>query len=191
VAYEHLDRVRTVTTVPAPTAQATTGQATTAQATTDTARAAADTARAAADASQPARDRRRYRIAGPLAIAGAAVMGPGVALPWVSRGATHRTGFQLGTALDAIGIGPVMVTAAVLLFLAGVVTTLRMWRPNLVMPLFPAVLAGLVIANSWNQIFWSSSEASLGIGLLLCLLGIALALASSLVLLTVEHPRGR
>lgn len=153
--------------------------------------ATAPAATAATDTSRPARDRRRFWIAGPLALAGAAVMGIGVALPWVIRGSIHRTGFQLGTGLDTIGIGPIVVTAAILLFLAGVVTTLRLWRPNLVMPLFPAVLAGLVIANSWNQIFWSSSEASLGIGLFLCLLGIAFALASSLVLLTVEHPRSR
>jgi hypothetical protein len=147
-------------------------------------------------ADQQARDRRIYRVAGPLALIGAVLLGIGAVMPWVTYGApgkahVQRDGFQLGAAIDSIGIGPVIVGAAGLLLLAGVVTALQFWHPNLVMPLFPVTVAGLVIANSWNQVFSPGGPSSLDAGMAVCLLGIGLGLASSVVLLRAEHPRTR
>ena len=145
-------------------------------------------------ASAARRDARIYRVAGPLAIIGAVLLAAGTTMPWVTHGTKVQVrldGFQLGPAIRGFGVGPVLVAAAAVLFLAGGVTTFRLWRPNLAMPLVPSVVAGLVIANVWNQVFWSVASSTLDAGAIVCLLGIALGLASSIVMLPAEHPRTR
>ena len=140
------------------------------------------------------RDTRLYRVAGPLAVIGAVLLAAGSTMAWVTSGTkvhVRLDGFQLGAAISGFGVGPVLVAAACVLFLAGGVTTFRLWRPNLVMPLLPSVVAGLVIANVWNQVFSSSASSSLDAGAIVCLLGVALGLASSIVMLPAEHPRTR
>jgi hypothetical protein len=144
--------------------------------------------------SAPRRDTRIYRVAGPLAVIGAVLLAAGTTMPWVTVGTkvhVRLDGFELGPAVRGFGIGPVLVAAAAVLFLAGGVTTFQLWRPNLSMPLVPSIAAGLVIANSWNQVFWSAASSSLDAGAIVCLLGIALGLASSIVMLPAEHPRTR
>jgi hypothetical protein len=139
-------------------------------------------------------DRKIYRVAGPLAVLGAALLGAGTVLPWVTLGSkahVQHDSFQLGPVVHGFGLGPVLIASAGVLFLAGGVTTFRLWRPNLVMPLLPSIVAGLVIANAWNQVFWSGAASSLDVGAVVCLIGIALGLASSIVMLPAEHPRSR
>jgi hypothetical protein len=146
--------------------------------------------------SQAARDETLYRVAGLLALVGAVVLALGASLPWVTyvvprRAAIQRDSFQLGAAISSIGIGPIIVAAACVLLAAGVLTILHPIRPNLVMPLVPVLVAGLVVANSWNQVYGSSSvgTSSLNPGVILCLLGLAFGLGSSVVLLFAEHPK--
>jgi len=140
-----------------------------------------------------ARDARFYRTAGLLAGVAAVVTGISAYLPWVTyptRSGASRTAdaFQLGSAISWVGIGTVVVVSASLLFVAGVLTVLHPFRPNLAMPLAPTLLVGLTVANSWYQIY-SPVRSSLAVGMVLCLIGIALGLASSLLLLPAEHPR--
>jgi hypothetical protein len=140
----------------------------------------------------PARDEDAiFRAAGVLTLAAAALIGWSAFLPWL----TSRTGggpnaFQLGLNSGVSSFGAALVAASFALGVFGVVTIVRPWRPNVLMPFLPALGAGLYLANSWGQIFGGGygPDTQRGSASIVCLLGLAFAGVATMFLLPTEHP---
>jgi hypothetical protein len=138
------------------------------------------------------RDLWLFRVAGGLSVLAAALLAVSTVLPWTTRHGVQRTAFQLGSAISWVGVGAVLVTAAAVLLLAGLLTAFPVFRPNLTMPLVPTMVAGLVLANTWDLMFGATAPATtMGAGVILCLLGVATGIAATVCMLPAEHQRTR
>jgi hypothetical protein len=140
-------------------------------------------------------DARVHRAAGTMTLVGAALLGIGALAPWVTyvtaAGTTYgRNSFQLGPGLSLTNFGPLLFSAAFLMAFLGILVVCRPWRPNLMMPFGPTLVAGLTLANSWPGVFGGSpgSTAALGVGGILAWAGVACGVIATLLLLIVERP---
>jgi len=130
------------------------------------------------------RDQRIFAIAGWCSIFAAVGIGLSYVLPWAYRTTSSGATLQYEV-LKTRWFGLLLVGSAVWLLVAGVLILIRPFRPNLIMPMIPTMATGLAVADIWTQLHPAGTTT--GAGAVFCLVGIALGVIATFLMIPTEH----
>ena len=102
-------------------------------------------------------------------------------------GSVHTVSIGAGDLSQQSWFQPLLIATACALALAGAYTIVHPSRPNLVMPLLPTFVTIGAVAEIWNVMF-PGPKFGIGLGCALCVVGMALGVVATLLMLRVEHP---